>query len=87
MSITLSLEQESWLQTQVENGAFPSVEAAVRHLIDEKIAEHETAENDDLAWAKIYVDEARAAVALGEYVSLEEYKAHNAALLASLRGR
>lgn len=85
MTITLSLEQESWLQTQVENGAFSSVEAAVRHLIDEKIAESGAADHADLGWAKPYVDEARAAVARGEFVSLEEHKAHNAALLAAIR--
>jgi antitoxin ParD1/3/4 len=87
MAITISLEQESWLQTQVDNGAFPSVEAAVRQLIDEKIAAADVGYDDDLAWAKPYVDEARAAVARGEFVSLEEHKAHNAALLASLRDR
>lgn len=87
MAITISLEQESWLQTQVENGAFSSVEAAVRQLIDERIAESDAADHDDLAWAKPFIDEARAAVARGEFVSLEEHKAHNATLIASLRDR
>ena len=83
MSITLTSDQETWLKAHVATGDFASVEDAVRQLIDERIAE----ETDDLAWAKPYVDEARAAVARGEYVTLDEHKAHNAALLASLKGR
>jgi antitoxin ParD1/3/4 len=85
MAITLTPEQESWLQAHVASGDFASIEEAARQLIDERIAERSTEEGDDLAWAKPHVDEARAAVARGEFVTLEEHKAHNAALLASLR--
>jgi antitoxin ParD1/3/4 len=85
MSITLTPEQETWLKAHVATGDFASIEEAVRRLIDERIAERAAEESDDLAWAKPYVDEARAAVARGEFVSLEEHKAHNAALLASLK--
>ena len=59
-----------------------SVEEAARQLIDERIAERATEEGDDLGWAKPYVDEARAAVAL---VTLDEHKSRNAARLASSR--
>jgi len=86
MSITVTPEQEAWLQAHVASGEFVSIEAAARQLIDERIAERAAEESDDLAWAKPYVDEARAAVARGEFVSLEEHRAHNAALLASLKG-
>jgi antitoxin ParD1/3/4 len=86
MSITLTSEQETWLKAHVATGDFASVEEAVRQLLDERIAERAAEETDDLAWAKPYVDEARAAVARGEFVTLEEHKAHNAALLASLKG-
>jgi antitoxin ParD1/3/4 len=85
MEITLTPEQESWLQAHVASGDFASIEEAARQLIDERIAERAAEESDDLAWAKPHVDEARAAVARGEFVTLEEHKAHNAALLASLR--
>jgi antitoxin ParD1/3/4 len=61
MPITLTPDQEAWLSTHVASGAFPSIEEAARHLIDERAAE----ETDDLAWAKPYVEEARAAVARG----------------------
>ena len=82
MSITLTPEQETWLKAHVATGDFASIEEAARQLIDERIAERAAEESDDLAWAKPYVDEARAAVARGEFVSLEEHKAHNAALLS-----
>jgi antitoxin ParD1/3/4 len=49
-------------------------------MIDHRMAD----EGDDLAWAKPYVDEALAAVARGEVISREEYKARNVARLASL---
>jgi antitoxin ParD1/3/4 len=86
MSITLTAEQETWLKARVATGDFASVEDAARQLIDERIAERTAEEADDLAWAKPYVDEARAAVARGEFITLEEFKARNAALLASLEG-
>ena len=81
MPITLTPEQEAWLQAHVASGDFASIEDAARQLIDERAAE----QTDDLAWAKPYVDEARAAVARGEFVSLEQHRAHNAALLAALK--
>ena len=85
MPITLTPEQEAWLQAHVASGDFASVEDAARQLIDERIAERAAEQTDDLAWAKPYVDEARAAVARGEFVSLEQHRAHNAALLATLK--
>ena len=83
MMITLKPEQQEWLAAHVTRGDFPSVEEAARQLIDDRITELEL-EGDDLAWAKPYVDEALAAVARGEFVTLEEHRAHMAALLASL---
>jgi antitoxin ParD1/3/4 len=85
MLITLTAEQEAWLRTRVANGEFASIEEAARQLINERIAARAAEETDELAWAKPYVDEARDAVARGEFVSLEEHKAHNATLLAALK--
>jgi len=86
MSITLTPEQEAWIQAHVAAGDFASIEEAARQLIDDRIAELAAADDgDDMAWAKPLVDEARAAIARVEFVSLEEHKAHNAALLASLK--
>ena len=42
-------------------------------------------DDDDLAWAKPYVDEALAAVARGDVITLEEHKKRTAALLADLK--
>ena len=82
MTISLRPEHEAWLRVRVANGDFPSVEDAVRQMLDARMVE----ESDDLAWAKPYVDEARAAVARGETISLEQHKARNAARLAKLAG-
>jgi antitoxin ParD1/3/4 len=85
MAITLTPEQEAWCKTHVATGDFASVEEAARQLIDERIAERATEEGDDLAWAKPYVDDARAAAARGDVVTLDEHKSRNAARLASIR--
>jgi antitoxin ParD1/3/4 len=85
MTITLTPDQEAWLETRVASGDFTSVEAAARQLIDERIAERALEEGDDLGWAKPYIDEALAEIARGEEITLEEHKARNAARLAVLR--
>ena len=63
MPITLTPEQETWRIACVAVGDFASVEEAARQLIDERIAEHAVEEGNDLAWAKPYVNDPRAAVA------------------------
>ena len=65
MPITLTPEQEAWCIARVAAGDFASVEEAARQLIDERIAERAVEEGNDLAWAKPYVDDARAAVVVG----------------------
>ena len=84
MTITLTPEQEAWVAAHVESGDFPSVEAAVRQLLDERIAER-ALEEDDLAWAKPYVDEALADVESGKVITLEEHEARTAARLAAIK--
>ena len=84
MKITLDPDPEAWLRARVASGDFASVEAAARQLLGERIAELDKGEDpDDIAWAKPYLDEGLAALDRGESVSLEEHKAHNAALLKS----
>ena len=85
MPITLTPEQEAWLQSHVATGAFASIEQAARQLIDERIAEREL-EDDDLTWVKPLVDEGLAALERGEFMSVEEHKGRNAARLAALKG-
>jgi antitoxin ParD1/3/4 len=89
MSITLTPEQEMWIKAHVAAGDFASVEEGARQLIDDRIAElasDENGEHDDMAWAKPYVDEARADIARGDVITLEEHRARNAARLAALKG-
>ena len=57
-------------------------ELAAMPLLDQRSPE---AIIDDLVWARPYVDEARAAVACGEVMTLEEYKARIAAQLAATK--
>jgi len=88
MSITLTPEQETWIKAHVATGEFPSVEDAARQLIDDRIAElahDEGDEHDDMAWAKPLVDEGLAALERGDFVTLEEHRARNAARRAALR--
>jgi antitoxin ParD1/3/4 len=85
MTITLTPEQQARLEAYVARGDFPSIEDAARQLIEERLAERAIEEEDDLAWAKPYVDEALAAVARGDVMTLEEHKRRTAALLATLK--
>ena len=88
MPITLTPEQETWIKAHVATGHFASVEEAARQLIDDRIAElarEADGEHDDMAWAKPLVDEARAAIARGDVLTLEEHRARNAARRAALR--
>ncbi len=84
MMIALKPEQEAWLKRHVASGEFASIEEAARQLIDERIADREF-DNDDLSWAKPLVDEGLDALDRGEFISLEEHKARNAARPVALR--
>ena len=86
MTISLTPEQQAWIAAHVARGDFSSIEDAVRQLIDERIAERAAQESDDLAWAKPYVDEALAEVERGEFLTLDEHRARNAARLVALKG-
>jgi antitoxin ParD1/3/4 len=88
MSITLTPEQETWIKAHVAAGDFESVEDAARQLIDDRIAqlsESQVDDQDDMAWAKPWVDEARADIARGDVLTLDEHRTRNAARLAALR--
>ena len=85
MTITLKPDQEARIKARVASGDFASVEEAARQLIDEALVEPALEENDDMAWAKPFVDEALAEVARSEEISLEEHEARNDARLAALQ--
>ncbi len=86
MPITLTPDQEAWLQAHVATGDFASIEEAARHLIDERIAEIAAEDDDDLEWARPLLDEARASIARGDVLTLEEHRARNAARRATRGG-
>jgi len=65
MSVELSLEQQRWLEAQVANGHFTSLEQAVAVAIADLMA----TVDDDLDWTKPLVDTASAELARGEGVS------------------
>ena len=85
MPITLTPEQEAWIQAHVASGDFASMEQAARQLIDDRIAELAAVDADDMAWAKPLVDEAREAIARGDMITLEQHKARNETRLAAIR--
>ena len=74
MTITLTPQQTRWLEEQVEAGAFPSVDAAVRQAVEQLIAEQTTPPDADwqtpegIAELKALIDEARAEFARGEFI-------------------
>ena len=76
MNISLPVEQQEWLEAEVAAGRFASIDEALAAAVAELKALFE----DDLSWAKPYVDEARAEVARGEIISGDEF-------LKWLRGR
>ena len=69
MNIKLPSRQQKWLEDQVAAGQFASLDEAMALAVADLMA----AETDDLAWAKPYVDEARASLARGDVVTGEEY--------------
>lgn len=75
-TVKLTPAQEAWLEAQVAAGHLPSVQDGVRSAVADLMA----ISDDDLAWAKPYVDEARASVARGDFSTGE-------AVLTRLRAR
>lgn len=73
MTITLTPEQQKRLEAEVAAGRFGSVEEAVRIAVAYFL---EPIDTTDLSWAKPHLDEARARIARGEYITLDEFNAH-----------
>lgn len=82
MTITLTREQQEWLEAEVAAGRFASVEEAVQVAIADLM---HAADTDDLSWAKPYLDEARAQFERGEVVTLDEFDAHVEKRIRDLR--
>jgi antitoxin ParD1/3/4 len=69
MNISLPKEQLQWLEAQVAAGHFASIDEALAIAV----ADLKALSEDDFAWAKPYVDEARASIARGDVFSGEEF--------------
>ena len=69
MNISLPKEQLEWLEAQVAAGHFASIDEALAIAV----ADLKALSEDDFAWAKPYVDEARASIARGDVLSGEEF--------------
>jgi antitoxin ParD1/3/4 len=80
MNISLPIEQQQWLEAEVAAGRFASIDEALTVAV----ADLKALMEDDLAWAKPYVDQARASVARGDVISGEEFFKHLNAKVGSL---
>jgi antitoxin ParD1/3/4 len=69
MNISLPKEQLEWLEAEVAAGHFSSIDEALTIAV----AELKALQDDDLAWAKPYVDEARAEVARDETIQGDKF--------------
>ena len=69
MNISLPKEQLEWLEAEVAAGRFSSIDEALTIAV----AELKALQDDNLAWAKPYVEEARAEVARGETIKGDEF--------------
>jgi antitoxin ParD1/3/4 len=83
MTVTLTPDQIKWLEAQVADGRFDSIEEAVRLAVAGLMA----VDADDLAWAKPLVDEARASIERGEGIPSEEVRAQLDTYLKSIGAR
>jgi antitoxin ParD1/3/4 len=83
MNITLPADQRKWLEAEVAAGRFDSIDDALATAVAELMA----IDADDLAWAKPYVEQARASVARGAVMSGEEFFRRLESRLDKLRSR
>jgi antitoxin ParD1/3/4 len=83
MNITLPADQQKWLEAEVAAGRFESIDDALAAAV----AELMLIDADDLAWARPYVEEARASVARGEVIAGEEFFHRLEGRLDRLRSR
>jgi len=48
MTISLTPQQQAWINVRIERGEFASIEEAVQQLIEERICERELEDVDDM---------------------------------------
>ena len=69
MNVSLPKEQLEWLKAQIAAGHFASIDEGLAIAV----ADLKALSEDNLAWAKPYVEEARASIARGDVISGEEF--------------
>jgi Arc/MetJ-type ribon-helix-helix transcriptional regulator len=84
MNIRLKPDTEEWLKAQVAEGRFESIEEAVEALVADDRAQA-TLRDDDLLWAKPYIEEGLAALGRGEVIPAEQVHAELRAKFAARR--
>jgi Arc/MetJ-type ribon-helix-helix transcriptional regulator len=80
MNIVLPREQKKWREAEVAAGRFAFIDQALAAAVADFMAD----DDGDLSWAKPLVDEARAGIARGEYVELDEFRAEIRETIAKL---
>ena len=83
MDVSLPSDQKRWLEAEVAAGRFESIDDALAAAV----AELMSVDADDLAWAKPYVEQARASMARGAVISGEEFLRRLEGRLDKLRSR
>jgi Arc/MetJ-type ribon-helix-helix transcriptional regulator len=65
-------EQMQWLKAQVAAGQYPSIEEGIRAAVD--LAQHldDDIQDEDLDWAKPYIEEALAEMKAGKGIPADE---------------
>ena len=70
MDMQLPPDVQDWIDQRVRAGAFKTPAEAIAFAV-----RHVTSPDEDLSWVKPLLDEARAEIARGEGISLEEFRA------------
>ena len=86
MNIRLKPDTEEWLNAQVAEGRFDSVEEAVEALVAEDRLEQERLDSMDLSWAKPYLEEGLADIEAGRTMPAEQVRAELRAMFARPKG-
>jgi len=68
----LSPEQMEWLKAQVASGQYPSIEEGIRTAVALAQLQIDTAPDEDISWAKPYVEVGLAQARRGEGIPAEE---------------
>lgn len=81
MNISLPPEQQNWLNAQIHNGMFRSVDEALAHIVSDRMA----IDADSFSWAAPAIEEARAQAQQGNVVSLDHALSDIDEVIASLK--